>query len=103
MLAELIFGTLFVGVTAPVVFPELTDAWHCFNAQQGNVAVTSEGENIAPWMSKESSTRNATTLPVGTVVYFSDNSNLTIVSGYNTHVQCDSSGKVWYFTIIGES
>ena len=103
MLAEIIAGALFVGVTAPVAFPELTDAWHCFNAQQGNVAVASNSEKIEPWMTKELSVKKATTLPVGTVVNFSDNSSLTIVPGYNTHVQCDSEGNIWYFTIIGKS
>lgn len=92
----------FATVTVPVAFPELKDAWYCFKDQQGNVAVAENMEKITPWMTKELSVEHATTLPIGTKVHFSDESTIIIHEGYNTHVQSDSSDKIWYFTIIGK-
>ena len=104
MSLALALGTLaFAAATAPVAFPELKEAWYCFQDQQGNVAVA-EGnlEKITPWMTKELSVKKAITLPIGTTVHFSDESTIKIHEGYNTHVQSDSSDKIWYFTIIGK-
>lgn len=81
MLTELVFGSLFIAMTAPVVFPEETkaigEAWELTKKQMAASARSTNRPLIKGYRTQDEARRHRIDLAAGEIIYFPNGAQIT--------------------------